>query len=120
MAFLLQGVSWGAVQYMIGEIQYGGRVTDDFDKRLLNTYAKVCVCMCKTLFCVHCAVKLKLLLPSPQLWFNDGIFRPAFAFYKGYSIQVFKTVKEYLDYIDSLPLVDTPEIFGLHPNADIT
>ena len=55
-----------------------------------------------------------------QLWFFDGMFKPTFKFYKGYSIAVNKTIKDYLDYIDSLPLVDTPEIFGLHPNADIT
>ncbi len=57
---------------------------------------------------------------SIQLWFNEGMFKPSFIFYKGYGIPLFKTVKEYIDYIENLPLSDTPEIFGLHPNADIT
>ena len=57
---------------------------------------------------------------SLQLWFFEGMFKPTFKFYKGYGIAVYKTVKDYLDFIDTLPLVDTPEIFGLHPNADIT
>ena len=48
------------------------------------------------------------------------MFLPTFKFYKGYTIPIMKTVKEYLDSIERLPLEDTPEIFGLHPNADIT
>ena len=89
-----QGVNWNCVRYMLGEIQYGGRVTDDYDKRLLNTFCKV--------------------------WFGDPMFTANFNFYKGYVIPKCAKIAEYHEYIDELKPTDTPEAFGLHPNADIT
>ncbi|XP_025115333.1 dynein heavy chain 5, axonemal-like isoform X4 [Pomacea canaliculata] len=89
-----KGVNWICVRYMLGEIQYGGRVTDDFDKRLLNTYCRV--------------------------WFGEDLFKPTFNFYKGYIIPPARICQDYLLYINSLPASDKPEIFGLHSNADIT
>uniref|UniRef100_A0A3Q1JKI8 AAA+ ATPase domain-containing protein n=1 Tax=Anabas testudineus TaxID=64144 RepID=A0A3Q1JKI8_ANATE len=87
-------VSWVTVRYMLAEVQYGGRVTDDYDKRLLKCFARV--------------------------WFSKKMFDPSFCFYTGYKIPVCKTIEEYMEYIQSLPAVDSPQALGLHPNADIT
>ncbi|CAH1389658.1 unnamed protein product [Nezara viridula] len=89
-----KGISWATVCYMLGEVQYGGRVTDDFDKRLLTTFT--------------------------QVWFCDVLLRPGFEFYHGYKVPITRNIQGYADYINSLPITDSPEVFGLHPNADIT
>lgn len=89
-----KGVSWQTVCYMLGEVMYGGRVTDDFDKRLLVTFT--------------------------QVWFNENLLTSAFEFYKGYKVPITRNLQNYVDYINSLPPTDTPEVFGLHSNADIT
>ncbi|XP_010781737.1 dynein heavy chain 8, axonemal-like, partial [Notothenia coriiceps] len=87
-------VSWVTVRYMLAEVQYGGRVTDDYDKRLLQCFARV--------------------------WFSKKMFDPLFCFYTGYKVPVCKTVDEYIECIQSLPTADSPQALGLHPNADIT
>ncbi|XP_041103970.1 dynein heavy chain 5, axonemal [Polyodon spathula] len=89
-----RGVNWSCMRYMLGEVQYGGRVTDDLDKHLLNTFTRV--------------------------WFGENMFSDKFFFYKGYVIPKGKTVQDYMEHIELLPLTDSPEVFGLHPNADIT
>ncbi len=33
-------IPWQAIQYLIAECNYGGRITDDRDRRLIKVYAK--------------------------------------------------------------------------------
>ena len=33
-----ENLPWETLRYLIGEAMYGGRVTDDNDRRVLNTY----------------------------------------------------------------------------------
>ncbi|KAH8374139.1 hypothetical protein KR200_007763, partial [Drosophila serrata] len=89
-----KGISWVTVRYMLGEVQYGGRVTDDYDKRLLNTFTRV--------------------------WFHDALFEETFQFFKGYKVYSFKEQEAYLSAIDEMPNVDPPQVYGFHSNAEIT
>nr|XP_023019976.1 dynein heavy chain 8, axonemal [Leptinotarsa decemlineata] len=89
-----RGISWQTLRYMLGEVHYGGRVTDDFDKVLLNTFCRV--------------------------WFSDNVFHDDFIFYKGYKIFKFKNTSEYVTQIDGFATTDPPQAYGLHSNADIT
>ncbi|XP_049886262.1 dynein axonemal heavy chain 8 [Pectinophora gossypiella] len=89
-----QNISWTTVRYMISAVQYGGRVTDDYDTRLLVCFTRV--------------------------WLSDQLFNEDFQFYKGYGIMKFKNIPEYLEEIEKMKTTDPPQAYGLHTNADIT
>lgn len=89
-----RGISWSTVRYMISEVQYGGRVTDDYDKILLSTFAKQ--------------------------YFSSRMFSEDFRFFDGYPVFLYKTIDDYLARIETMASSDVPEVYGLHMNADIT
>lgn len=81
---------------MIAEINYGGRVTDDKDVRLITS-------LLKKYF-------------TPEIMAGSYQFSPSGIYYAPAP----GPISEVKNYINELPLEDDPEVFGLHPNANIT
>lgn len=90
-------VPFEALSYLAGECNYGGRVTDDKDRRLLNS--------------------LLSIFYSPEV-----INKPLYSFSPSglYYTPEDTSYEGILSYIKTLPIVPQPEIFGLNENADIT
>lgn len=90
-------IPFKALLYTAGECNYGGRVTDDKDRRLL-------MCILDRFYSSdfldvsHNITPISNEFPTPK----DGSY------------------DDYIEYIDKLPLVASPEVFGLHENATLT
>ena len=89
-------VPFAALQYAVGECNYGGRVTDDKDRRLLMTLQNM-------------VFQKKLFEPDFKLS-ASGLYRVP----KG------ERREDHLEFINSLPMAALPEAYGLHANADIS
>jgi dynein heavy chain len=98
-------ISWSTLQYMVSEVQYGGKITDSVDRRMFNTYAEEFLRpgVCEEGFSYTPA---NPVMPIPQN-------------YK-YTVPGHTELKPFKDYIETFPEADSPEISGLHPNAELT
>ncbi|KAL3312843.1 Dynein heavy chain 2, axonemal [Cichlidogyrus casuarinus] len=94
---LYEDTAWEALKYLIADISYGGHVTDDWDRRLLNAYM---------------ADNMKEeILKEP---FHKLSSLPY------YYIPRDGSLSAYREFVGMLPAMDSPEAFGQHANADIT
>ncbi|XP_013408536.1 dynein heavy chain 6, axonemal [Lingula anatina] len=88
-------IPWDTLIYITGEITYGGRVTDGIDQRCLRTVLK--------------RFFAPVSLEKGYKYSESGIY---------YSPDA-DLLNDYRQYIEELPLIDEPEIFGMHINANI-
>lgn len=93
-------IPWGSLRYLIGEAMYGGRVTDDLDRRVLVTYL--------------------------DEYMGDFLFdkNKEFFFAKtkdyDYNLPAQMNYEGFGTHINEIPIINSPDVFGLHPNAEIT
>eukprot|EP00931_Biecheleriopsis_adriatica_P052316 TRINITY_DN3041_c0_g1_i3.p1 TRINITY_DN3041_c0_g1~~TRINITY_DN3041_c0_g1_i3.p1 ORF type:complete len:5045 (+),score=1273.98 TRINITY_DN3041_c0_g1_i3:2025-15137(+) len=92
-----EGVPYEALNYMGSEANYGGRVTDNQDRR--------------------CIITILQDFYTPKILDDDYKFSISGIYY---SPEAPNSLNFYLDFIRSLPISTTPEVFWLHNNASLT
>ncbi|KAG7383179.1 hypothetical protein PHYPSEUDO_003966 [Phytophthora pseudosyringae] len=116
----LQAVPWDALLFLAGEIYYGGRVTDEFDRRcLMAVLRRFCSEPCfkakartirRSVPTVRGARENSSALENPVFSSSDdSFFAPEF-----------QTEDEMVRFVDGLSSVDGPNVFGMHPNAHVS
>ncbi|KAF4714129.1 Dynein heavy chain 11, axonemal, partial [Perkinsus olseni] len=87
-------VPWPDLRYIFGEIMYGGHITDQWDRRTNNTYLATLI--------------------VPELLQNMNL-APGFKSPDANKLDYLA----YTKYIDERMPPEAPQMFGLHPNAEI-
>ncbi|CAH0562483.1 unnamed protein product [Brassicogethes aeneus] len=82
--------------YIIGGINYGGYIASQYGKELLAVLLKECL--------------NKTVVQKSTFLFNNVV---------NYGLPNKNDHQDFVQYIENLPVNDTPEIFGLHPNSDL-
>ena len=87
---------WPDVRYIVGEIMYGGHITDPWDRRITNTYLEV-------------LLNPDLVDEKSRLHARARLRRCSRASYE-----------DYRQYIEEASPPESPLLFGMHPNAEIS
>ncbi|XP_076387685.1 dynein axonemal heavy chain 7 [Megachile rotundata] len=92
-----EDVRFDAINYLTGECNYGGRVTDDWDRRTLNTILSKFYC--------------EELLTDKIYYFDETS-----TIYYAPNLREYEA---YVEYTKDLPAITEPSVFGMNENADI-